>query len=202
MVIETAPAGMPGKFLISEFAAHTWGWVLLRGVLAIALGVVAVLFPLSALFAFTLLFAAYAFADGIASLIAGIRTARAGERWGAMVFRGVTGILVGVVFVLLPMVATLTYAFLAVVMLAIWSVIAGIFEISAAIRLRKVIEGELLLGISGLFSLLLGFAILVLVLPSPAATILSAAWLIAIYAFAAGIVLIMLAFQLKRKAAA
>ncbi|HKC02839.1 MAG TPA: DUF308 domain-containing protein [Sphingomicrobium sp.] len=202
MVTDTSSAGMSGKSLISEFAAHTWGWLLLRGVLAIALGSVAVLFPLSALFAFTLMFAAYAFADGVASLIAGIRSARAGERWGAMVFRGVTGILVGVVFVLLPVVATLTYAFLTVVMLAIWSIIAGIFEISAAIRLRKVIQGELLLGISGLFSLLLGFAILVLVIPSPAATILSAAWLIAIYAFAAGIVLIMLAFQLKRKAAA
>jgi uncharacterized membrane protein HdeD (DUF308 family) len=202
MVTDTSSAGMSGKSLISDFAAHTWGWLLLRGVLAIALGIVAVLFPLSALFAFTLLFAAYAFADGVASLIAGIRSARAGERWGAMVFRGVTGILVGVVFVLLPVVATLTYAFLTVVMLAIWSIIAGIFEISAAIRLRKVIQGELLLGISGLFSLLLGFAILVLVIPSPAATILSAAWLIAIYAFAAGIVLIMLAFQLKRKAAA
>jgi len=202
MVTDTSSAGMSGKSLISEFAAHTWGWLLLRGVLAIALGSVAVLFPLSALFAFTLLFAAYAFADGVASLIAGIRSARAGERWGAMVFRGVTGILVGVVFVLLPVVATLTYAFLTVVMLAIWSIIAGILEISAAIRLRKVIQGELLLGISGLFSLLLGFAILVLVIPSPAATILSAAWLIAIYAFAAGIVLIMLAFQLKRKAAA
>lgn len=202
MVTDTSSAGMSGKSLISDFAAHTWGWLLLRGILAIALGIVAVLFPLSALFAFTLLFAAYAFADGVASLIAGIRSARAGERWGAMVFRGVTGILVGVVFVLLPVVATLTYAFLTVVMLAIWSIIAGIFEISAAIRLRKVIQGELLLGISGLFSLLLGFAILVLVIPSPAATILSAAWLIAIYAFAAGIVLIMLAFQLKRKAAA
>lgn len=202
MVTDPSIAGMPGKSLISEFAAHTWSWVMLRGVLAIALGILAVLFPLGALFAFTLLFAAYAFVDGIASLIAGIRSARAGERWGAMVFRGVTGILVGVVFVLLPMVATLTYAFLAVVMLAIWSIIAGIFEISAAIRLRKVIQGELLLGISGLFSLLLGIAILALVIPSPTATILSAAWLIAIYAFAAGIVLIMLAFQLKRKAAA
>lgn len=202
MVTDPSIAGMPGKSLISQFAAHTWGWVMLRGVLAIALGILAILFPLSALFAFTLLFAAYAFVDGIASLIAGIRSARAGERWGAMVFRGVTGILVGVVFVLLPMVATLTYAFLAVVMLAIWSIIAGIFEISAAIRLRKVIQGELLLGISGLFSLLLGIAILALVIPSPTATILSAAWLIAIYAFAAGIVLIMLAFQLKRKAGA
>ncbi|WP_028970206.1 HdeD family acid-resistance protein [Sphingomonas sp. URHD0057] len=182
----------------SSLAAHAWGWVLLRGILALALGVAAIMFPLSAIFAFTLLFAAYAFVDGIASLVAGTRSARSGERWGAMVFRGITGILVGVIFVLLPMLATVTYAFLTVVMVAVWSVIAGIFEISAAIRLRKAIQGEWLLGLAGAFSLLLGMAILVLVIPNPVATILSAAWLIAIYAFAAGLVLVAQAFSLKR----
>jgi uncharacterized membrane protein HdeD (DUF308 family) len=192
MADDSAPTGF------SSLAAHAWGWVLLRGILALALGVAAIMFPLSAIFAFTLLFAAYAFVDGIASLVAGTRSARSGERWGAMVFRGITGILVGVIFVLLPMLATVTYAFLTVIMVAVWSVIAGIFEISAAIRLRKAIQGEWLLGLAGAFSLLLGLAILVLVIPNPVATILSAAWLIAIYAFAAGLVLVAQAFSLKR----
>jgi uncharacterized membrane protein HdeD (DUF308 family) len=192
MADDTVPTGF------SSLAAHAWGWVLLRGILALALGVAAIMFPLSAIFAFTLLFAAYAFVDGIASLVAGTRSARSGERWGAMVFRGITGILVGVIFVLLPMLATVTYAFLTVIMVAVWSVIAGIFEISAAIRLRKAIQGEWLLGLAGAFSLLLGLAILVLVIPNPVATILSAAWLIAIYAFAAGLVLVAQAFSLKR----
>jgi uncharacterized membrane protein HdeD (DUF308 family) len=192
MADDSAPTGF------SSLAAHAWGWVLLRGILALALGVAAIMFPLSAIFAFTLLFAAYAFVDGIASLVAGTRSARSGERWGAMVFRGITGILVGVIFVLLPMLATVTYAFLTVIMVAVWSVIAGIFEISAAIRLRKAIQGEWLLGLAGAFSLLLGLAILVLVIPNPVATILSAAWLIAIYAFAAGFVLVAQAFSLKR----
>ena len=74
------------------------------------------------------------------------------------------------------------------------------FEIAAAVRLRKEIEGEWLLGLAGLFSVLLGIAILVLVLPNPVATILSAAWLIAIYAFATGIALVIQAFRLKSRA--
>lgn len=179
--------------------AHNWGWFMLRGVLALILGVCAVIFPLSALFAFTLIFAAYAFADGIASLIAGIRGAQAGRRWGALVFRGILGIVVGIIFVLLPMIATVTYAFITVVMLALWSIIAGIFEIAAAVRLRREIEGEWLLGLAGLLSLLLGIGIFALVIPNPAATILSAAWLIAIYAFIAGVVLIAQAIRLKAK---
>ena len=186
---------------VSHLAKHNWGWFMVRGVLALLLGVVAVYRPLTALFAFTLVFAAYCFVDGIASLISGIRGAQAGKSWGALVFRGVTGILIGVLFVLLPMVATATYAFVSILMLAIWSALTGLFELMAAIRLRKEIEGEWLLGLSGLISVLLGIGIVVLVLPSPRATILSAAWLIAIYAFIAGVVLIAEAFQLRRKAA-
>jgi uncharacterized membrane protein HdeD (DUF308 family) len=194
----------PGSELARGWSlpVHNWGWFMLRGVLALILGVCAIIFPLSALFAFTLIFAAYAFVDGIFSLVAGIRGAQAGERWGALVFRGITGILVGVIFLLLPLIATVTYAYLSVIMLAVWSVIAGAFEIAAAIRLRKEIEGEWLLGLSGAISVLLGLAILVFVIPRPAATILTAAWLIAIYAFIVGTVLVMEAFWLKGKASA
>jgi uncharacterized membrane protein HdeD (DUF308 family) len=191
---ETAAAGAR-----TSLPAHNWKWFLLRGVLGIILGVVAILFPLSALFAFTLVFAAYAFVDGIASLISGIRGARAGESWGALVFRGVLGILVGVIFVLMPFLATVTYAFVSVALLAAWSIVAGVLEIVAAIRLRREIEGEWLLGVSGLISVLLGIAIFLLVIPYPAATLLSAAWLIAIYAFASGIVLLVQAFRLKKR---
>ncbi|HJU76567.1 MAG TPA: DUF308 domain-containing protein [Sphingomicrobium sp.] len=182
----------------SLLPVHNWGWFMVRGVLALILGVAALIFPLGALFAFTLLFAAYAFVDGIASLVSGIRGARAGEHWGALVFRGVTGILVGVLFLLMPMIATVTYAYLTIALLAAWSIVAGILEVWAAIRLRKEIESEWLLGLSGAISLLLGIGILVLVMPIPAATILTASWLIAIYAFAAGVLLVVQALRLRR----
>ena len=116
-----------------------------------------------------------------------------------MVFSGVIGILIGILFLIMPLIATFTYAFLAVVMLAAWSIITGVLEIVAAIRLRKEMEGEWLLGLSGVISLLLGIAIIALVIPYPAATILSAAWLIAFFAFASGIVLIAQALRLRSR---
>ena len=183
----------------ANIPAHSWRWFMLRGVLALLLGVAALIFPLSAVFAFTLIFAAYAVVDGIAALASGIHGARAHERWGALVFQGIVGILVGVVFLIMPIVASLTYAYLSIVLLAGWSIITGAFEIAAAIRLRRVIVGEWLLGLSGAISLLLGLAIFVLVLPSPAATILSAAWLIAIFAFVSGAALVAQALRLKSK---
>jgi uncharacterized membrane protein HdeD (DUF308 family) len=63
-------------------------------------------------------------------------------------------------------------------------------------------EGEWLLGLSGLISVLLGIGIIALVIPYPAATILSAAWLIAIFAFASGIILVAQALRLRSHATA
>jgi len=184
-------------------AAHNWGWFMLRGAVALLLGIGAIVFPLSAVFAFTMLFAAYCFIDGVASLVAGVRGAREpGHRWGALVFSGVVGVLIGILFLMMPLVATITYSFLVLLMLATWAIVTGGLEIAAAIRLRKEIEGEWLLGLSGAISMLLGIAVLVLVLPYPAASILSAAWLIAFFAFSTGIVLIVQALRLRRRAAA
>jgi uncharacterized membrane protein HdeD (DUF308 family) len=66
-------------------------------------------------------------------------------------------------------------------------------QIVAAIRLRNEIKGEFWLGLVGLLSIV--FA--VLVLASPAAGALAVIWLIAAYAIALGIALVMLSFRLR-----
>ena len=181
---------------------HNWKWFMLRGVLALLLGIGAIVFPLSAVFAFTMVFAAYCFVDGIASLVAGIHGGQEpGHRWGALVFSGIIGILIGILFLLMPLVATITYAFIVLVMLAAWAIITGILEIVVAVRLHKEIEGEWLLGLSGAISVLLGLGVIVLVIPYPAASILSAAWLIAFFALGTGIVLVVQALRLRGKVA-
>jgi len=181
----------------AHVAAHNWGWFMLRGVLALLLGVAAIVFPWGALFAFTLLFATFAFADGIASLVSGIPGVKTGQPWGALIVRGVIGILVGLLFLVMPAIATISYAYATLAMVAVWSILTGVFEIAAAIRLRREIEGELLLGLSGLVSVLLGIAIVGFVMPVPAATMLTASWLIAIFAFVSGLLLIGQALRLR-----
>ena len=176
---------------------------MLRGVVALLLGIGAITFPLSAVFAFTMVFAAYCFIDGVASLVAGVRGAREkAHRWGALVFSGLIGILIAVLFLAMPLVATVTYSFVVLAMLAAWAIRTGGLEIAAAIRLRREIEGEWLLGISGAISVCLGIAVIVLVIPYPAASILSAAWLIAFFAFGTGMVLIAQAVRLRSRTAA
>lgn len=184
----------------SRTLRDNWGWTLFRGILAITLGLIALFFPLSAVFAFTMVFAVFAFVDGVFSLISGIRGARhKGERWGTLILLGIIGILVGVLFIAWPAVSTISYALVTVGLVAAWSIIAGITQIVAAIRLRKEITGEFWLGLAGLLTLLLGIGIMVLVMTNPLITLVSAAWMIGFWALIAGVALIFLAFRLKRE---
>src|SRR3546814_20344185 len=74
----------------ASLLSRNWAWFVVRGVLALIVGALAVLFPLSALFAFTMVFAAYAGADGLLSTIAGLRGAtRKEERWWTLVLPGI-----------------------------------------------------------------------------------------------------------------
>jgi uncharacterized membrane protein HdeD (DUF308 family) len=178
---------------------RNWGWFALRGVLAIALGIGALLLPAAALFAFATIFAAYSFVDGVFALVSGIRGARdREERWGALVLTGVAGIAVGVIFLFFPLLGTVAYAVMAVVMVAVWAILTGAFEIATAWRLRREITGEWLLIVSGALSVLLGVFLLALLWTAPGVTMLSVAWLIGIYALAAGVVLLVVAYRLRR----
>ena len=81
-----------------------------------------------------------------------------------------------------------------------WAILAGMLEIAAAIRLRDEIEGEWLLAVNGLLTLALGIGIIILFTLNPVVSILSLGWAIGAYALLSGLLLIVLAFRLRRKA--
>ena len=66
--METATAGRPspGHTVVGQVAGELWGWMLLRGLLALALGAVAIYYPSSTIFAFTLVFAVESSARAVA----------------------------------------------------------------------------------------------------------------------------------------
>jgi uncharacterized membrane protein HdeD (DUF308 family) len=176
-----------------------WGWVLVRGILSLAFGVLAFVFPFGAVFAFTALFAAYALVNGITQIVAGAKGASAHmPRWWSLVLSGLIGVGVGVLFLLWPGISTISYAMLAVLVIATWSLASGALEIAAGIRLRRVIEGEWLLWLSGALSIILGIAILYSALTNPAVSVVAVGWLIGFYALVAGVVQILLSLKLRK----
>jgi uncharacterized membrane protein HdeD (DUF308 family) len=77
--------------------------------------------------------------------------------------------------------------------IAVWSLSTGVLEIATAIRLRKEIQGEGWMILSGIASII--FALLLMVFPGVGA--LGLIWLIALYAIIFGVMLILLGFKLR-----
>jgi uncharacterized membrane protein HdeD (DUF308 family) len=78
--------------------------------------------------------------------------------------------------------------------IASWAIVVGVLQIWGAIRLRKEIEGEWLLALSGVLSVAFG----VIMFAQPGAGALAVVWLIGWFAIFAGCVYIALAFRLKQ----
>ncbi|HEY2797311.1 MAG TPA: HdeD family acid-resistance protein [Thermoanaerobaculia bacterium] len=171
-------------FSAARTLSQHWWVVLLRGVLAILFGVMAFAWPGVTLAILVLLWGAYALVDGIFEVIAGVR-----GKWGSLVVLGLLGIGAGIVTFLWPGITAITLVWV----FAFWAIVAGILQVSAAIRLRKEIQGEWLWIVSGVFTVIVG----VLLLLYPGAGALSVTWLIGSLAVAWGILLVMLAVKLK-----
>jgi uncharacterized membrane protein HdeD (DUF308 family) len=174
--------------MLDHLARH-W-WVLaLRGALAILFGILAFLLPGITLYVLVLFFGAYALLDGIFALATAFRFGSRDERWWPLVIEGVCGIVAGVLTFLWPGITAVALIYL----IAAWAILTGILEIAAAIRLRKEIEGEWLLGLTGVLSVLLGIFLMLM----PGAGLLAWVWMVGAYALLFGILLLILAFRLR-----
>jgi uncharacterized membrane protein HdeD (DUF308 family) len=168
-------------------------WVpALHGAAALLFGVLALVWPQITLLALTVLFGAYVLVDGVVALCGAlvVRGRPTGDRvWVAL--RGLAGIVVGLMTLLWPAITTLALLYL----IAAWAAVVGVVEIAAAIRRRRELRHEWLLGLSGLLAVL--FA--VLLVTWPAAGALTLVTLIGIYAIIFGAAALALAFRFRRQ---
>ena len=169
--------------------ARNWWSLLIRGLVAIALGIVTFAWPGITLAALVLVFGAYALLDGVVSIVGAWKAARAHERWGALIFEGIAGIAAAVVTAIIPGLTAIALVYL----IAAWALVTGALEIVAAIRLRQYVAHEWLLALSGVASLLFGFLAILLPLAGAVAIALG----IGIYALVFGVLLIGLGFRLR-----
>jgi len=171
-----------------DVLSRNWWIFLLRGLAGILFGIITFIAPGISLAALVLLFGAYAVADGVLAMVAAVR--RRGEgRWGMLLLEGVAGIAVGVLTLLWPGITAITLLYL----IAAWATVTGVFELVAAVRLRKEIKGEWLLALGGVASI--AFGVLVALFPGSGALAL-VLW-IGAYALVFGVLLVVLSFRLR-----
>ncbi len=168
-----------------------WGWVALRGVAAIVFGLLAYARPGATLETLVLFWGAYALADGVLALVAGFRMREAGKPLWAMIVIGVLGIAAGLATFAWPALTAITLVFI----IGYRAISIGVFQILAAIRFRRTIDNEWLLGLSGLLSIAFG----ALLVYQPGAGALALVWVIGSYAVAFGALLLALALRLRAR---
>jgi uncharacterized membrane protein HdeD (DUF308 family) len=188
-VVDQMTHAEPGG-VISTFARNWWLFVL-RGVAAIVFGIIAIVYPDVTITALAIVFGIYAIVDSIGSFASAIGH-RGADGWhrAAHALEGVVALVAGVLALVLPDLTALAL----VVLIGLWAILSGVVEIMAAIRLRRMIDNEWLLGISGLLSIIAGMVILVW----PDAGALAISWLIGTYAILFGIFFVWLGIKLRR----
>ncbi len=164
-----------------ESMARKAGWVVaLRGVLTVIFGVIAIRSPNIVASALVIVFAIYAFADGILDFVVAGQLRSAGLRWGWNVFEGLASIALGVIALAYPHVTLLVLMLL----VGLRAIVMGVFELVSAFS-SEGRDSRWLLGLTGVTSIMLG----VLLLGSPAVGGVVILWTIGVYAIIFGVML-------------
>ena len=173
---------------LSDLLQHRWSALLLRGIVAIALGLLVWSKPGISLSLFVVAFGVWALIDGVVTSWLAFED-RPQKAWGWMLLAGVIGIVIGLMALARPGATALALLFL----VATWAVARGILEIAVAISLRKELAGEWRLLIAGILSIAFG----AIIFARPGSGLLAVLWLVGFYAVLYGIMLVMLAFKAR-----
>lgn len=178
-------AQSPG--VLSAVSGNWWA-LLFRGIAAVLFGVAALFWPGLTLFVLVVAYGAFALVDGAFAIVAGIRAGSESRRW-LLVAEGALGVLAGLAALTWPGITAVVLLYI----IALWAILGGVLRIVTAISLRREIDNEWTMALSGALSIVLGLILAVL----PGVGLLSLTWLIGIFALAVGGSLIILAFKVR-----
>lgn len=186
--MSTSSATLPARPMLHALARNWW-LLLLRGIASIVFGLLAFVWPGLTLVTLVLFYGAFALVDGVIALVAAFTGgAKPAPTWWLVVV-GILGIGAGIATFVMPGIT----AILLILFIGAWALVHGIFEIVGAIQLRKEIDNEWMLILSGVISVLFGLIVLI----APGAGALGLVWAIAAYSIVFGISFVVLAFRLK-----
>ncbi|MHB8879769.1 MAG: HdeD family acid-resistance protein [Myxococcaceae bacterium] len=167
---------------------RNWWAVMLRGLVAVLFGILALARPTAGLMLLVTLFATFAILSGVFALVSAVRAAKEHRSWGVLVLDGLLGIAAGVLALVWPGITLLILT----VIVGFWALTTGIAQVMAAIRLRKEIKDEWFLGIAGALSIVFG----VVALLFPMFGAVAIVTVLAIYALLFGFAHIALGYRL------
>jgi len=172
-----------------DLIANYWWTFLIRGIAAIAFGLIALVWPGMTLTVLIVVFGIYVIFEGILSIVAAFNN-RWVKSWWVLALEGLASIAMGCIAFIWP---GLT-AIVLLIFIAAWAIFTGLLEIYAAVQLRKEMQGEWVLVLVGAASILIGL----LLIMNPGSGALAVVWLIGIYALIFGGLLTFLGLKFRK----
>ena len=177
------------SFLAGSSVTRSWWVFLLYGIVAIAFGLAALIWQSQTLIALIMGFGLLSLADGVVSLLSIFRKDVALPNW-ILALYGLISIGFGVWAVMRPE----QFGTALLWVLALWLVLAGFARVIFAVLIRKVVEGEWLLALSGLLAIALG----VLFFVNPNNGVITIALWVGVGALLYGALQIFIALRLRK----
>jgi len=175
--------------MLGEWMKVSWQGLLLRGMLAVVFGIAAMVWPVSTLLALVLLWGAWAFLDGAASIAEAFRSGSTPARLGSVVL-GLVAVGAAVVAFTRPGLTVVTITWV----LGIWLIVRGVFEAVTGLVARDL--GTARWGL--LLGALLDFVLGVLLFTNPGSAALAIVLVLGITAIVWGAVFVGTALWMRR----
>lgn len=170
-----------------ENLQKNWWLVSVRGVLAVLFGLVALFSPMIVIFSLLTFFSFFVILSGV--FIVTLAFLENNENKWMRVLEGLIFIITGAIVLFNPVSAVGGL----MILIAAWAIVSGIFFIVGAIRLRKMIQNEVLMILNGIISILFGIVLAMNLIDGAAAITM----MFGIFAILSGIISIILSFKIK-----
>lgn len=188
-----ASSAAPGPDdLFAAVAAQVWWLILVRGIVAILFGMIAIVSPWSTAAALAVVLGAFVVVEGLVDIVEAFRHRRLG---GAVLHAvlGILGVIAGIVMLTWPGITLVVVVYT----VAFWAVVTGILQVVLGATTRGLSVGARLWAVLGG---VVSFAFGVLMLTQPAAGLGALIWIIGVYAVVFGIALVALALATRSAA--
>lgn len=170
--------------------ANSWKALVFKGVLLIALAIIAFMKPTATAATIVMWIAAFIAIDGVVTTVTAIREWNETENRWRFLLEGILGLALGIVLFVTPGVTL----FFMGLLIAFWFILIGINRIMMGIKLRKEIEGEGWVIFNGVLALLLGLVIAA----QPYLGVSSLVWILGLAFLIGGIALVVLGLKLRK----
>ena len=191
--------------MVRVWMTMSWKGLLLRAVIAVVFGNVAIAAPVAAALAFALLWGIWALADGIGAFVqafskdvvgmnadgTAVMGGRSGGEKALLIVLGLIGVVAGLLAITSPGLAAVALTWI----LGIWLIVRGIFELVGAFSASAAgARGLLILG--AVVDFLLG----ILFVANPGKSVVGIAVFLGILAIVWGIVMFVIALMIRKQA--